>query len=60
MITNFGSTIHVCSHKDMFNSLVAKEEGTVKMVDNSACKVIDTETVNVIGRDRTVHALKVI
>jgi len=36
------STIHVCSHKDMFNSLVAKEEGTVKIVDDLSCKVIDT------------------
>ena len=30
------------AHKNMFNSLVAKEEWTVKMVDGSACEVIGT------------------
>ena len=40
----------------MFNSLVAKEEETVKIVDDSAYEVIDTGTVNVTGRDRTVRA----
>ena len=41
----------------MFNSLVAKEEGTVKIVHNSACEVIDTGTVKITKRDGTVHAL---
>jgi len=27
----------------MFNSFITKEEGVVKMVDDSACEVIDTE-----------------
>ena len=44
----------------MFNSLVAKEEGTVKMVDGSACEVISTGTVKVTERDGMVHALKVV
>ena len=39
------STVHVCSQKEMFNSLTAKKEKTVKMVDGSACKVIDTRIV---------------
>ena len=54
------STVHVCSHKDMFNSLVAKKEGTVKMMDGSTCKVIGTETINVIERDWTVRALEAV
>ena len=41
------STVHVCSQKEMFNSLVAKEEGTFKMVDGSACEIIGTGTVKV-------------
>jgi len=32
-IIDSGSTVHVYSHKDMLNSLVAKEEETIKMVD---------------------------
>jgi len=36
-IFDFGSMVHVYFHKEMFNSLVAKEEGSVKMVDSSAC-----------------------
>jgi len=39
-IFNSDSTFHICSHKEMSNSLVAKEEEIVKMVDGSACKVI--------------------
>ena len=46
-IFDLGSTVHVCSQKELFNSLVVKEEGTVKMVDGSACKVIETGTVKV-------------
>ena len=44
----------------MFNSLIEKEEATVKMVVGSACKVIGTETMKVTERDETVHALEVI
>ena len=40
-IFDSGSTVYVCSQKDLFNnSLVAKEEGIVKMVDGLACKVM--------------------
>ena len=46
--------------KRAINSLVANEEGIVKMVDGSACEVIGTETVKVTGRDRTVHALEAV
>ena len=42
-IFDSGSTVHVCFQKELFdNSLVAKEEGIVKMVDDSACEVIST------------------
>ena len=51
--------VHVYSQKELFNSLVIKE-GTVKMVDDSACEVIDPRTINVICRDGMVHALEVI
>jgi len=34
-IFNFSSTVHVCFHKEMFNSLVAKRKWTIKMVDGS-------------------------
>ena len=45
--------------KELFNnSLIAKEEGIVKMVDGSACKVIGTGTVKVTGRDGTMRALE--
>jgi len=54
------STVHICSHKDMFNSLVAKEKRTVKMLDGSACEVIGTGTVNITRRGETVRALKAI
>jgi len=46
-IFDSGSTVNVCSYKEMFNSSVAKEEETVKMADGSACEVISTGTVNV-------------
>jgi len=52
--------VHVCSQKELFNSLVAKEEWTVKMVDGSVCEVINTRTMNVTGRDEMVRALKAI
>ena len=32
-IFDLGSTVHVCPQKEMFNSLIAKKEGIVKMVD---------------------------
>ena len=32
----------------------------VKMVDGSACEIIDTETVKVTGRDGTVRALEAV
>ena len=44
----------------MFNSLVAKEEGSVKMVDDSTCKVISTVTINVTCRDKTTHAMEAV
>ena len=40
--------------------MVAKEEGTVKMMDGSACEVIGTETVKITERDGTVCALEAI
>jgi len=43
-IFDSGSTVHVCSQKELFNSLAAKEKGIVKMVDGSACEVIGTGT----------------
>ena len=53
--------VHVCFQKELFNnSLVAKEEGAVIMVDGSACEVIDTGTVKVTERDETLCALKVV
>jgi len=52
--------VHVCSHKEMFTFLIAKEEKTVKMMDDSACEVIDTGTVNVTYRDGMVRALEAV
>ena len=46
--------------KELFNSLVAKEELIVKMVDDSACEIIGTTTVKVTKRDGTVHALEAV
>ena len=40
--------------------LGCKEDETVKIVDGSACEVIDIGTVNVTGRDRTVRALEAV
>ena len=59
-IFDSGSTVHVCSQKELFNSLVAKEEGIVKMVDESACEVIGTGTVKFTERDGTVRALEAV
>ena len=53
------SSVHVCSHKKLLNSLVAKEERTVKMVDG-ACEIIDTGSVKVTERDGTMYALEAI
>ena len=59
-IFDSGSTVHVCSQKELFNSLIVKEEETVKMVNGSACKVIDTETVKVTERCGTMRALEAV
>ena len=49
------------SKKELFNNfLVTKEEEIVKMVDGLACEVIGTGTINVTGRDETVHALEAV
>ena len=50
----------MCFHKEMFNSLVSKEEVIVKMVVDSTCKVINTRIVNVTCKDGLVCALEVI
>ena len=60
MDIRFCSAIHVCSQKEMFNSLVAKEEETVKIVDGSACEILSTETIIVTSRDKMVRALKTV
>jgi len=52
--------IHVCSQKEMLNSLIAKEERTIKMVDGSACKVIGTRIIKVTERDEMVHPLEAV
>ena len=55
------STVHVCPHKELFNnSLVAKKEGIVKIVDGSAYEVIGTWTVKFTGKWDGVCALKAI
>ena len=59
-IFDSGSTVLVCSHKQMFNSLVAKEEGIIKIVNGLACEVIGTETVKVTERDGMVCAQKAV
>ena len=45
-----GSTVHVCSQKELLNSLVVKEKGIAMIMDGSACEVIGTETVKVTER----------
>ena len=53
-----GSTVHICSQKELFNNfLAAKEEGIIKMADGSTYEVIDTEIVKVTKRDETVYSL---
>ena len=59
-ILDSDSTVHVCFYKEIFNSFVTKEDRTVKIVDGSACEVIDTGTVNLTARYRTVLALKAV
>jgi len=54
------SIVHVYSHKEMFNSLAANEEGAVKMVEGSTCEVISTGTINVTCRDGMMRALEMI
>ena len=54
------SMVHVCSHKEIFNSLIVKEEETIKMVDSSTCEVIGTGTVKITGRDGKVRALEAV
>ena len=44
------SKVHVCFHKETFNSLALKEEGIVKMIDGLVCKVISTGTTNITCR----------
>jgi len=39
----------------MFDSLINEEE-TIKMVDDSACKIINIGSINVKGKDGTLHA----
>ena len=59
-ILDSGNVVHVCFQKEIFNSLVVKEERTDKMVDDSTCKVIGVETVNITGRDMMVRALEMV
>jgi len=57
-IFDSGSTVHVYSQKELLNnSLVAKEEGIVKMVDGSACEVIGTGIAKVTEKDGMVRTL---
>ena len=59
-IFDSGSTAHVCSQKELFKFLLAKEEGIVKMMDGSTCEVISTKTVKVTERDKTVRVLEAV
>ena len=59
-IFDSGSTVHICSQKELFNFLVAKEERIVKMVDGSACEIIGTGTINIAERDGMVRALEAV
>ena len=49
-ISDSDSKVHVCFHKETFNSLALKEEGTVKMIDGLVCEVISTGTTNITCR----------
>jgi len=44
----------------MFNFLVVKEEGTIKMVDDSACEVIGIRTVTITCKDGMVRGLEAV
>ena len=56
-----GRTVHVCSQKELFNnSLVAKEEWIVKIVDGSTCEVIGTKTIKVTETDGMMRALETV
>ena len=59
-ILNSSSAVHVCSHKDIFNSLAPKEEGIIKIADGSVCEVIGTGIVNIASRDDMVHAIEAV
>ena len=60
-IFNSGSMVHVCSQKELFyNSLVAKEQGAIIMVDGLACELIDTGIVKVTERIEMVRAMEAI
>jgi len=59
-ILDSGSVVHVCSLKEMFNSFIAKEEETIKIVDDSAYEAIVTGTVNVTCRNGIMHALETV
>jgi len=52
--------VHVYFQKELFNFLLAKEEGIVKMVDDLACEVISTGTVKITERDVIVCALEAV
>ena len=56
-----GNTVHVCSQKELFiNSLVAKEDGVVIMVDDSPCEIIGIGTVKATEKDEMVQTLKAV
>jgi len=57
-ISDYDSTVRVCSQKEMFNSLVVREEGIVKIVDGSAFEAISTGIVNVTCKDGPMSALQ--
>ena len=59
-IFDLDSTVHVCSQKELFNSLVAKEEGIIKMADGSAYEVIGTGTIKITERDGMVRTLETV
>jgi len=54
-IFDLGSTVHVCSQKELFNFLVAKVKGIIKMVDDLAYEVIGARTIKVKERDGMVR-----
>jgi len=39
-IFDSSSTIHVCSQKELFNSLAAKDEGTIKIVEAQLARTL--------------------